>query len=316
MKTSLNQIKFNFKVLPFMYVLASCILMACSENTDDSGPITDDPIEIEDTVQEVTTLVSNSKIKDGLFVDDMGHIYTTSGGLQNGTQIGKYNIDTGGYTINFKTGFFGPIDIDQKSDGLFVVTNYDNNTVTTVDINTSAVTNIASGLDGPAGIAIDSEDNIYITNFGAPPSYSGHQIHKISSAGELTILTDSPFLNRFQAIVINAEGDLIVSSNNKLYKVNPDTGSIQLWVDLVNIGFGHMVYRLKDSCIYGTSSTGKVYKIDTSGEATVFAGSSPGILDGDLSVAQFNKPLGIELSPDEGIMYISDSSKLRRIIFP
>ncbi len=269
---------------------------------------------IQVNAQIVETVATHSKIKDGLYVDDLGNVYTTSGGLQNGNEIGKYDIASGTFDFAHLTGVFGPIDIDEKSDGLFVVTNYDNNTVSTIDTATNQVTIIATGLDGPAGIAIDDTDNIYVSNFGAPPTYSGHQIHKITSSGVSYVLVDDPVLFRFQAIVFNDQGELIVSSQNKFYKVDPVTGAIQLWVDL-GIGFGHMVFRQQDSSIYGTSAADdKIYRIDASGQATVFAGTTAGYQDGDVSVAQFNNPLGIELSPDENIMYVSESTRLRRII--
>lgn len=315
MKTSSNQIKVKLKSVVFICILSTSIIWGCSSSSDDSEPNVEDPPK-EDVIKDVLTLVSNPKIKDGMFVDNSGHVYTTSGGLQNGTQIGQYNIDTENYTTNFKTGFFGPIDIDQKSDGLLVVTNFDNNTVSTVDLNTSEVITIASGLDGPAGIAIDAEDNIYISNFGEQPTYSGHQIHKITPSGVLTVLSDSDLLFRFQAIVINGQGELIVSSKSKLYKVDTETGDLELWAD-VNLGFANMVFRHKDSSIYATSASGRIYKIDSAGQATVFAGSTPGLaVDGDLSIAKFNRPQGIELSPDENILYVTDSERLRRIIFP
>ncbi len=173
---------------------------------------------------------------------------------------------------------------------------------------------IASGLDGPAGIAIDENDVIYISNLGTPPNYSGYQIHKITPDGTVTVLADSPLLYRFQAMVFNGDGELIVSSQNELYKVDTETGELELWVDLESFGFGHMVYRVLDSSIYGTATgESKIYKVDNSGTVSVYVGSVPGYLDGTLSDALFNAPLGIEISPNENILYVDDSSHLRKI---
>jgi len=265
--------------------------------------------------QLVETLVEHPKIKDGMYVDAQGNIYTTSGGLQNGTEIGKYDVVTDIYDFNFQNGFFGPIDIDEKSNGNFVVTNYDNDSVSEVDLNTGVVDVIATGLDGPAGIAIDDNDNIYVSNFGAPPNYTGHQIHKITPGGSVSVLADSPLLFRFQAMVFNGEGELIVSSQDKLLKVDTETGAIEIWVDLGNIGFGHMIYRELDSSIYGTATNeSKIYKIDANATLSIYAGSVAGYQDGDLGTALFNAPLGLEISPNENILYVGDSSRLRRII--
>lgn len=264
--------------------------------------------------QIVETLVTHPKIKDGMYVDEDGNIYTTSGGLQNGKEIGKYNITTDLFEYNYKAGFFGPIDIDKKSNGDYIVTNFDNNTVSVIDFNTNEITIIASGLDGPAGIAIDKNDNIYISNFGAPDLYEGHQIHKISPDGIVSVLADSPLLFRFQAMVFNGNEELIVSSQNKLYKVDTETGVLEEWVTLGNFGFGHMIFRSYDSCIYGTATgESKIYKVDEYGVVSIYVGSVPGYMDGELSGALFNKPLGIEISPDENTLYIGDSNRLRKI---
>ena len=264
--------------------------------------------------QVVETLAYHPKIKDGMYVDTDGNIYTTSGGWADGFEIGKYDLDDENFTYNYFTGVNGPIDIDERANGDYIVTNFNNSTVVALDPNTNQITQIASGLDGPAGIAIDEEDNIYISNYGVYPLYDGHQIHKITPEGVLSVLADSPLLFRFQAMVFNGEGELIVSSQTSLYKVDTNTGELEEWVDLQTFGFGHMLYRSTDNSIYGTASgEHKIYKIDALGEVTVFAGSEPGIEDGDLETALFNSPLGIEMSPDENNIYVTDSNRLRKI---
>ncbi len=264
--------------------------------------------------QVVETLATHPKIKDGMYVDSEGNIYTTSGGWADGFEIGKYDIDAENFTYNYFTGVNGPIDIDERANGDYIVTNFNNSTVVALDPNTNQITQIASGLDGPAGIAIDVEDNIYISNFGAGPLYEGHQIHKITPEGVLSVLADSPLLFRFQAIVFNGEGELIVSSQYKLFKVDTITGELTEWVDLETFGFGHMIYRTLDNSIYGTASgESKIFKIDAQGEVTVFAGSVAGYEDGDLETALFNSPLGLEISPNENILYVTDSNSLRKI---
>ena len=264
--------------------------------------------------QVVETLATHPKIKDGMYVDTDGNIYTTSGGWPDGFEIGKYDIDEENFTYNYYTGLNGPIDIDERADGDYIVTNFNNSTVVALDPSNNQITQIASGLDGPAGIAIDEANNIYISNFGAGPLYEGHQIHKITPEGVLSVLADSPLLFRFQAMVFNGEGELIVSSQTSLYKVDTNTGELVEWVDLQTFGFGHMLYRTLDNSIYGTASgEHKIYKIDALGEVTVFAGSVAGYEDGDLETALFNSPLGIEMSPNENIIYVTDSNRLRKI---
>lgn len=264
--------------------------------------------------QTVETLVINDNIRDGMHVDDAGNVYTTSGGLRSGFFIGFYEPMSKWFDVSFLGGFNGPIDIDELANGNLIVTNYDVNTVSKYDVSEGKLSTIATGLDGPAGIAIDSDDVIYVSNFGAPPNYAGHQIHKITPDGEVSVLADSSVLIRFQALVFNGDGELVVSSDNKLFKVDLETGELEQWVDLQSFGFGHMIYRYKDSCIYGTSTgEGRIYKIERSGEYSVFAGNIKGYLDGDLDQARFDAPLGIGISPDENVIYVGDNTRLRKI---
>ena len=82
--------------------------------------------------QFVETVVPyHTKIVDGLHVDSNGDVFTTSGGLVGGVEIGKYDVSEDEYDANFAIGFSGPIDIDLYKDSLFVITNFDNNTVCT-----------------------------------------------------------------------------------------------------------------------------------------------------------------------------------------
>ena len=168
-----------------------------------------------------TVIASHPKIVDGLYVDQSGNVFTTSGGLQSGIQIGKFDIRLNSYTQNFALGFSGPINIASYRDSLLIVTNFDNGTVSSFNLNTRVSTYIATRLHGPAGIAIDNADNIYITNWGTYQGPEGHRIHKISSTGSVNVYVDSSALRRPQAIIFNHLGEMIVHSNQNLYKVNP-----------------------------------------------------------------------------------------------
>lgn len=267
--------------------------------------------------QFVETIISNPELRDGLHVDPGGNIYTTSGGFA-GFEIGRYNIQTETFDPNFATGFFGPVDVDQYQDSLLIVTNYDNNTVSAYNLNTGQSSVIASGLDGPSGIVIDAQDNIYVASWGNAPAYAGHQIHKISPSGQVNLYIDSPILYRPQAMTTDLNGSLIVHSNEKLYKVNAADSTLQLWLN-VGATVGHMVFRQRDSCIYATANS-KILKIHPNGELSEFAGSLPGYQDGLLESARFKALLGIHFSPGEDTLYVCDSGygnnigRLRRIV--
>lgn len=265
-----------------------------------------------------TVIISHPKIADGIYVDGTGNVYTTPGGLQGGIQIGKYDINLSSYNPNFALGFAGPINIASFRDSLLIVTNFDNNTVSSLNLNTNISTVIASGLHGPAGIVIDAADNIYISNWGTYQGAEGHRIHKIEPTGSVHVYIDSIALRRPQAMTINHLGELIIFSDLKLYKVNPLDSSLQLWVNL-GFGIGNMSFRKKDSIIYGTGGFNhKVMQITAHGVPSVFCGSVAGFQDGPIGTAKFNRPQGIAFSSSEDTLYLTDlgsSRRLRRIIF-
>ncbi len=259
------------------------------------------------SAQEVSTLVSHPEMRDGLHVDKEGNIYVASGGFA-GFEIGKYDIQSEQFDPLFAQGFFGPVDVDIYQDSLLIVSNYDNNTLAAYHLETGEIKILTAVLDGPSGIAIDAADNIYVASWGGAPSYVGHQIHRIDANGQVSKYVDSPLLNRPQAMTINQDQELIVHSNNNLYKVNPADSTLQLWVNM-GIGTGHLIFRERDSCIYGTANgVHKIIKIDHAGEVSVLAGSIKGYRDGPIDDALFNTPLGIELSADESKLYICESA--------
>ena len=274
-------------------------------------------IALQINAQVVETVISDPELRDGLHIDLLGNIYTTSGGFA-GFEVGQYDIQTETFNPNFATGFFGPVDVDQYQDSLLIVTNYDNNTVSSFNLNTNEHNIIATGLDGPSGLVIDAQENIYVASWGNAPNYAGHQVHKISPSGQVSLYVDSPVLYRPQAMTTDLDGKLIIHSNEKLYRVNDIDSTLQLWID-VGAVIGHMAFRQKDSCIYATANY-KILKINPSGEISTFAGTTVGYQDGQIGSAKFKSLLGIDFSPTEDSLYVCDSGysespgRLRRIV--
>jgi len=266
--------------------------------------------------QIVETVATNPTIVDGLHVDEAGLVFTTPGGLMGGTGIGVYNPGTDAYTANFVTGIFGGIDIDQFNDSMLAVTAYDNNSLYEVNKNTGQVEQLATGFDGPSGIAVDQENTIYVANYGSPPTYNGNTIHKVLATGEKWVYIESELLFQVQAMAFNPEGELVVYSQNMLYKVNPSDSSLVEWTAIEN-KLNNMVYREEDQSFYATSITSHlIYKITDQGEVSVFSGSSLGYADGAFNEALFTRPLGIGITEGGESLYISESGpgRLRRVI--
>ncbi len=256
--------------------------------------------------QTTETLVSNPVIHDGIYVDPTGNIYTTSGGLTGSDHIGKYDIQTEEFTPVWADGFAGPINIAAYRDSLLIVSNYDDNTVSALNLNTMEVEVIASNLDGPSGIAIDENDNIYITNWGQAPAWLGTEIYKIDSEGNVSLLIDDPALENPQAICINQDGDIVVHSNAWLYKVDPESGEMNQWTFL-GITVPNITFRESDQSIYAVGNN-KVLKIDSEGQMSIVSGADAGYQDGSFEEALYTDAIGVAFNPEDDVLYVSESA--------
>ncbi|MEZ4961524.1 MAG: T9SS type A sorting domain-containing protein [Saprospiraceae bacterium] len=265
--------------------------------------------------QMVETVASHPKIVDGIHVDAAGNVYTAPGGLMGGTAIGKATSD-GNFDPNFRTGFNGPIDIDENSDGIFFVTNYDNNTLKSYNPATDELTTILTGLDGPAGLTLDGGGNIFLTCFGAPPAYSGKQVIKVKPDGSSEVWLETSDFFRPQGITFDDEGFLWVANTptGKIFKIDTMTKLPVLVFELGN-KVGNLVFRKKDHQLYFPSQGNhRIYRMDLQGNLDTLAGAgSAGSMDGDALSAQFNKPLGLGFTASEDTLYVSEAGKLRRI---
>lgn len=267
--------------------------------------------------QKVVTLAQSPYIQDGLFVDSKGNVFTTCGGLVNKTTIGLYSPETKEFKVLSKE-MKGSIDITSLDDRFLFVTNYDDNTVKRYDRKTGKTENWASGLDGPAGIEIDQQGNLYVSSFGAPPNYSGNTIWKIDPQGNKEKLIEGNELFRPQGLGWFDEETLVVSnsSNGKLFLLNVKTKALNL---LLNTGQPHGNIAMGRGKIYLASNRGhKIFEIDRSGKITAtFGNSTPESKDGPLAEANFANPLGLAFSPDEKTLYVAQiqNGTLRAILF-
>ncbi len=126
----------------------------------------------------------------------------------------------------------------------------------------------------PAGLAIDSQDNIYLSE------YYSNKIKKITPSGNVSIFVGSDVAGDADgtgsAALFRTPRGLVVDSNDNLYVV--DTGN------------------------------NKIKKVTPAGVVTTFAGSGQqGKLDGSGTSASFNNPRGITIDK-QGNLYVADSS--------
>ncbi|MCL2627013.1 MAG: IPT/TIG domain-containing protein, partial [Cystobacterineae bacterium] len=214
----------------------------------------------------------------------------------------------------------------------------DSNSIRRIDSGTSrAVTTLAGSstsgfldgtgttarFNGPYGIAIDEDDNLYVADRG------NHRIRKVSRDGIVTTVAGSGTAGAAngtgtaaqfrlpEGIAIDLEGNLYVADNgnDRIRKVAPN-GAV---TDFANIsGPAGIVADTTTGNLYVTSNTHRIYRVSPSGVVTTVAGSNTsvyGYVDGIGIYAYFNVPQGITINA-QGILYVVDNynHRIRRIV--
>jgi sugar lactone lactonase YvrE len=207
---------------------------------------------------------------------------------------------------------------------------------TTESSGTTDGTGSAARFNGPAGLAIDSHDNIYVAD------YLSNTIRKITPAGVVTTFAGSGTAGSLNGtgtdasfrlpsdIAIDANDNLFVVDypNNMIRKITPN-GVVTTFAGSINQGFANGTgtdalftgpYGIAIDAsgnLYITEINGVICKITSTGVVTALAGTGKdGSANGTGIQASFNSPLGIEVNKTTGDIYVSDSDNnlIRKIV--
>lgn len=261
------------------------------------------------SAQTVTT-ISDQFLEDGLAIDSDGNLYATH---FSGDKV--FKITSSGEVSPFITGLVTPNGIAFDSNDNLYVCDWQANTIYKYDINGTLLDSyVTSG--NPSGIikSFDSDDMIF-------SHYSSSAISRLSTDGTISSVSNDPLLNGPVGLTYDENGTLYVGNynNRTIRKVNVD-GSLDFIAQLPGSGslpnLGFLTYA--NGKLYGTVlSNHKIYEINPNGtnDFTVFAGSTAGSMDGELSEATFNMPNGLIFSETGNVLYITEfGSKNLRII--
>jgi sugar lactone lactonase YvrE len=168
----------------------------------------------------------------------------------------------------------------------------------------------------PSGLikAFDNDDMIYTR-------YTGNTINRITPEGVITEISSAPELNGPVGLTYDEFGILYVGNYNdrEIYRVEPNgdltyIAKLPATGALPNLGF--ITYA--QGRIFGTIlGEHKIYSVDPNDTDSYlrFAGSVQGTMDGDISVATFDRPNGILANAAGDVLYVTDfGSKNLRII--
>ena len=259
------------------------------------------------TFAQTVTTITDGTPDDAIAIDGNGNIYAS-----NFIGDSVFKFDTNGNATTFVSGLNSPNGIDFDSNGNFYLCDFTANQLIRFDSdgNLDTTFNIPGS---PSGMikAFDNDDMIYTR-------YNGNTINRITPAGTITEISSDANLNGPVGLAFDEVGNLYVGNynNREIYKVLPNGDLLYIATSGTAGNLGFIAYG--QGMLWGTGiNDHKIYKINPNAvdEVTVFAGSSVGGLDGDISVATFNRPNGILFNEAEDTMYITDfGSKNLRII--
>ena len=157
------------------------------------------------------------------------------------------------------------------------------------------VNGFTSGIEGPA---CDAAGNLYAVNYERQ-----HTIGKVTPDGTATVFVELPTGSIGNGIRFNSEGFMFIAdyTNHNVLKVDMDTREISVHAheptmnqpnDLA-IGANDILYASDPN--WG-ASTGQIWRVDTDGQVT--------LLEADMGTTN-----GIEVSPDEKVLYVNESAQ-------
>ncbi len=189
--------------------------------------------------------------------------------------------------------------------------------------------------DGPASIARDQEDNLYIADT------NNHRIRKVSPDGTVSTLAGDGNIGsndgdagtaRFfnpDGVAVDAKGNVYVADteNNVIRKITPD-GRVSTVAGRVTVGYQDgpaqqalifapegLAFDTKGNLYFADTGNHRIRKLSPDGKVTTVAGNgTPGFQDGPALDAQFNEPTGVAVD-DQGNIYVTDrgNHRIRKI---
>jgi sugar lactone lactonase YvrE len=211
-------------------------------------------------------------------------------------------------------------------------------------VSTFAGTGVVGSADGPgdsatlyypSGMTIDSNDNLYVAEYG------NNKIRKITpdgivstyagtgAAGSADGTTTTATFNGCTGVGIDSFGNIFVADyyNHKIRKIDT-TGNVTTFAGTgasgsadgfgTNASFNNPAIVAADSnnnLFVTDEGNNKIRKIDTAGNGTTYAGTgNPGATDGAANIAEFKTPTGVAVDEAQ-VVYVCDygNNKIRKI---
>jgi hypothetical protein len=257
-------------------------------------------------LQVVKTLATFSPTQSGVAADGISELSDGSVMVSGGPQGYLNKIDTEGNVTTLADGLFSANDSAVDSQDNLYFASYRENKLYKYTHDDQLIV-ITDTLDGPAGVYIDADDNVYVSIFGSSPT-SSSDIIQVNDNGDKTLIINLGTGLGITGITGDEEGNLYAASffNRNIYKIAngdkeiilPDAGQEINFIDYA------------DDYIY-IPVRNKIVKFNVlTQELSDFAG--PGnageIIDGHIHDVNFTRITTVGFSRDKQRLYATDST--------
>ena len=157
------------------------------------------------------------------------------------------------------------------------------------------VNGFTSGIEGPA---CDAAGNLYAVNYERQ-----HTIGKVTPDGTASVFVELPPGSIGNGIRFNSEGFMFIAdyTNHNVLKVDMDTRNITIYAHEPTMNQPNDLAIGANDILYASDpnwgeSTGQIWRVDTDGKVT--------LLEADMGTTN-----GIEVSPDEKVLYVNESAQ-------
>ena len=157
------------------------------------------------------------------------------------------------------------------------------------------INGFTSGIEGPA---CDTDGNLYAVNFERQ-----HTIGKVTPEGEASVFIELPNGSIGNGIRFDSHGFMYIAdyTNHNVLKVDMKTREISVHAHEPKMNQPNDLAISANDILYASDpnwgeSTGQFWRVDTNGEAT--------LLEADMGTTN-----GIEVSPDEKVLYVNESAQ-------
>ncbi len=247
--------------------------------------------------QTVSTLVPNgSGIDEALLRHSNGDLYGS------GYANGSFNHFYAGGSLEIVDTLVNPSEMSEMSDGKIAIAESQGQRVSLYDPATGTFEILTRDIPQPAGmVKMPNSDTLLIS------CVSSHKIYSVAPNGDTSTYLESSFFNAPVSLVWDDSGNLFIANYNNGVIIKRDTdGTVSQFSNIPSSSLGHII--IIGDHIYATAVFDhKIFRVDLAdGTHSIFAGSTSGSVNGDLSNATFNTPNGIVASSTNDSLFISE----------